>query len=216
MNTKVAPKPVEKTKTAVSIKASDSEITYGDDVTYTATVTIENGKAGETLSGGVQFYMDEVKSSNRVGSARTIKVSGDKAKVELGKSDLTAGDHTIIAVFTPASADTVEGAQAETSTKVEKKKLTWNTSGLRASKTAGTSGEVKVYGTLEVEGILDGEIKFEQPESMMTSGFKSADAGSYKVSVVLEDKEEWKFDPKEPKNYELPDGDPEIKATVNA
>lgn len=216
VNTKVAPKPVEKTKTAVSIKASDSEITYGDDVTYTATVTIENGKAGETLSGGVQFYMDEVKSSNRVGSARTIKVSGDKAKVELGKSDLTAGDHTIIAVFTPASADTVEGAQAETSTKVEKKKLTWNTSGLRASKTAGTSGEVKVYGTLEVEGILDGEIKFEQPESMMTSGFKSADAGSYKVSVVLEDKEEWKFDPKEPKNYELPDGDPEIKATVNA
>lgn len=216
VNTKVAPKPVEKTKTAVSIKASDSEITYGDDVTYTATVTIENGKAGETLSGGVQFYMDEVKSSNRVGSARTIKVSGDKAKVELGKSDLTAGDHTIIAVFTPTSADTVEGAQAETSTKVEKKKLTWNTSGLRASKTAGTSGEVKVYGTLEVEGILDGEIKFEQPESMMTSGFKSADAGSYKVSVVLEDKEEWKFDPKEPKNYELPDGDPEIKATVNA
>lgn len=152
VNTKVAPKPVEKTKTAVSIKASDSEITYGDDVTYTATVTIENGKAGETLSGGVQFYMDEVKSSNRVGSARTIKVSGDKAKVELGKSDLTAGDHTIIAVFTPASADTVEGAQAETSTKVEKKKLTWNTSGLRASKTAGTSGEVKVYGTLEVGG----------------------------------------------------------------
>lgn len=216
VTTKVTEKPVEVAKTAVSVKASDSEVTYGDEVTYTATVTKEGGKTGDALNGGVQFYIDEVESSNRVGSAQTIKASGDQVKVKLGKSDLTAGDHKIIAVYTPGSTDTIEGAQAEATTKVEKKKLTWNTSGLRASKTAGTSGEAKVYGTLEVDGILDGEVKFEQPESMMTSGLKSAEAGTFKVSVVLEDKEEWKFDPKEPKNYELPEGDPEIRATVNA
>lgn len=216
VNTKVTEKPIEVTKTTVTIKASDSEITYGDDVTYTATVTKTDGKTGDALNGGVQFYMDEVDSKNRLGSAQTIKASGDQVKVKVGKSDLTAGDHKIIAVYTPGSTDTIEGNQAETTTKVEKKKLKWNTSGLRASKTAGTSGEVRVYGTLEVDGILDGEVKFEQPESMMTSGLKSADAGTYKVSVVLEDKEEWKFDPEDPKNYELPEGDPEIKASVNA
>ena len=212
VTTKVAEKPVEVIKSAVSLKASEETVTYGDEVTYTATVTREGGKAGDALSGGVQFYMDGEESSNRVGTAQGVQVSGDTVSIRLGRSDLSAGDHKISAVFTP---DAAEGSKAEVTTKVEKKKLTWDASGLKASKTAGTAGEVKVYGTLEVDGILDGEIKFEQPESMVTNGFKSADAGTYKVTVTVEDGE-WTFDPKEPKNYELPEGDPEIRATVNA
>lgn len=212
VTTKVAEKPVEVIKSVVTLKASEETVTYGDEVTYTATVTRDGGRDGDALSGGVQFYMDGEESSNRVGTAQSVRVSGDTVSIKLGRSDLSAGDHKITAVFTP---DAAEGSKAEVTTKVEKKKLTWDVSGLKASKTAGTAGEVKVYGTLEVDGILDGEIKFEQPESMITSGFKSADAGTYKVTVTVEDGE-WTFDPKEPKNYELPEGDPEIKATVNA
>ena len=212
ITTKVAEKPVEVIKSVVTLKAGEETVTYGDEVTYTATVTRDGGRDGDALSGGVQFYMDGEESSNRVGTAQSVRVSGDTVSIKLGRSDLSAGDHRIVAVFTP---DAAEGSKAEVTTKVEKKKLTWDVSGLKASKTAGTAGEVKVYGTLEVDGILDGEIKFEQPESMITSGFKSADAGTYKVTVTVEDGE-WTFDPKEPKNYELPEGDPEIKATVNA
>lgn len=212
VTTQVAEKPVEVIRSAITVKANKDKVTYGDEVTYTATVTRVDGKDGDALSGGVQFYIDGEESSNRVGSAQTISASGNQVSVKLGRSELSAGSHRVIAVFT---SDSVEGSKAEVSTTVDKKQLTWDVSGLRASKTAGTSGEVKVYGTLSVEGIIDGEVKFEQPESMKTNGFKSADAGSYKVTVVVEDGE-WTFDPKEPENYELPEGDPEIKATVNA
>lgn len=200
-------------QSAVALTADKTEITYGGEVTYTATVRIVDGKEGDEISGGLQFYLDGEESKNRVGTAKSIKKSGDKVSIKLNKSDLTAGDRKVTAVF---SSDTAEGSKAEVTTKVGKKQLTWDASGLSASKTAGTSGEAKVYGTLKVEGILDGEVKFEQPEAMITSGLKSADAGSYKVSVVPDEKEEWKFDPKDPQNYALPEEDPQIRATVNA
>lgn len=200
-------------QSAVALTADKTEITYGGEVTYTATVSIVDGKKGDEISGGLQFYLDGEESKNRVGTAKSIKKSGDKVSIKLNKSDLTVGDRKVTAVF---SSDTAEGSKAEVTTKVEKKQLTWDASGLSASKTAGTSGETKVYGTLKVEGILDGEVKFEQPESMITSGLKSADAGSYKVSVVPDEKEEWKFDPSDPQNYALPEEDPQIRATVNA
>ncbi len=213
VNTKVQAKPVETVKSAITLTANESEVTYGDEVTYTATVTKVNGRDGEAFAGGVQFYIDGTESTNRIGSAQSIRVSGDKVSIKLGKSELQAGDHKVTAVF---ASDSAEGSSAEVSTKVEQIKLTWDVSNLRASKTAGTSGEVNVFGTLDVEGILDGEIKFVQPDSAMkTNGFKATEAGTYKVTVTLEDGE-WTFDPKEPKNYALPEGDPEIKATVNA
>lgn len=199
-------------KGEVSVKADKEEVTYGDEVTFTATVTKADGKDGDALGGGVQFYLDGEENTNKVGTAQSIKVSGDTAKITLDKSSLTAGDHKVTARFT---SDTAEGASGDASVKVAKKPLTWNASGLKASKTEGKSDEVTVYGTLSVEGILDGEIKFVQPESMKTNGFKATEAGTYTVTVTPESGE-WTFDPKEPENYELPDGDPEIKATVNA
>lgn len=74
----------------------------------------------------------------------------------------------------------------------------------------GTSGEATVYGELKLDGLLDkDDVTIKQPGKLLTNGLKSAEAGSYKVTVVSEDKE-WKFDPEEPKNYELPEGDPDI------
>ena len=206
---------LEKTGTVIAITASESEnVVYGDEVTYTAVVSKENEDDEDALSGNVQFYENEIADNNKIGSAQSIVMSGDKASITLDSSTLTAGEHKILAAFSGSTS--FEDVSAETSTSVAKKQLTWDVSDLSASKPAGTAGEVTVYGELKLEGLLDEEdVTFKQPDVMTTNGLKSTEAGSYKVTVVSEDKE-WVFDPEEPKNYELPENDPEITAKVNA
>ncbi len=206
---------LEKTGTVMKLTASETEdIVYGDEVTYTAVVSKENEDDADSLSGTVQFYEEEVADDNKIGSAQSITTSGGKVSITLDESVLEAGDHKILAVF--SGSRSFEDVSAEVSTSVAKKQLTWDASGLSASKAAGTAGEVTVYGELKLDGLLDeDDVTFKQPDVLKTNGMKSTEAGSYKVTVVSEDKE-WKFDPEEPKNYELPEGDPEITAKVNA
>ncbi len=206
---------LEKTNAVMKLTADETEdIVYGDEVTYTAVVTKENENDMDVLSGMVQFYEDEIADDNKLGSAKTIAKSGDKVSITLDEDILTAGDHKILAVF--SGSKSFEDVSGEVSTTVAKKQLTWDVSGLSASKAAGTSGEATVYGELKLDGLVDeGDVTIKQPGKLLTNGLKSAEAGSYKVTVVSEDKE-WKFDPEEPKNYELPEGDPEITAKVNA
>ena len=206
---------LEKTGTVMKLTASETEdIVYGDEVTYTAVVSKENEDDADSLSGTVQFYEEEVADDNKIGSAQSITTSGGKVSITLDESVLEAGDHKILAVF--SGSRSFEDVSAEVSASVAKKQLTWDASGLSASKAAGTAGEVSVYGELKLDGLLDeDDVTFKQPDVLKTNGMKSTEAGSYKVTVVSEDKE-WKFDPEEPKNYELPEGDPEITAKVNA
>lgn len=206
---------LEKTGTVMKLTASETEdIVYGDEVTCTAVVSKENEDDADSLSGTVQFYEEEVADENKIGSAQSITTSGGKVSITLDESVLEAGDHKILAVF--SGSRSFEDVSAEVSVSVAKKQLTWDASGLSASKAAGTAGEVTVYGELKLDGLLDeDDVTFKQPEVLKTNGMKSTEAGSYKVTVVSEDKE-WKFDPEEPKNYELPEGDPEITAKVNA
>ncbi len=206
---------LEKTGAVMTLTADETEdIVYGDEVTYTAVVSKENEDDADALSGTVQFYEEEIADNNKIGSAQSIVMSGDRASITLDESTLEAGDHKILAVFSGSAS--FEDVSAEVSTAVAKKQLTWDVSGLSASKAAGTAGEVTVYGELKLDGLLDeDDVTFERPAVLKTNGLKSAEAGSYKVTVVSEDKE-WKFDPEEPKNYELPENDPEITAKVNA
>ena len=206
---------LEKTGTVMKLTASETEdIVYGDEVTYTAVVSKENEDDADSLSGTVQFYEEEVADDNKIGSAQSITTSGGKVSITLDESVLEAGDHKILAVF--SGSRSFEDVSAEVSASVAKKQLTWDASGLSASKAAGTAGEVTVYGELKLDGLLDeDDVTFKQPDVLKTNGMKSTETGSYKVTVVSEDKE-WKFDPEEPKNYELPEGDPEITAKVNA
>ena len=205
----------DKSETVMKLTASETEdVVYGDEVTYTAVVSKENENDVDALNGTVQFYKDEIADDNKLDSAKSIAKSGDKASITLNEDTLTAGDHKILAVF--SGNKSFEDTSGEVSTTVAKKQLTWDVSGLSASKAAGTSGEATVYGELKLDGLLDeDDVTFKQPDKLLTNGLKSAEAGEYKVTVVSEDKE-WKFDPEEPKNYELPEGDPEITAKVNA
>lgn len=206
---------LEKTGAVMTLTASETEdIVYGDEVTYTAVVSKENEDDADALNGNVQFYEEEISDDRKIGSAQSVIMSGDKASITLDESVLEAGDHKILAVF--SGSRSFEDVNAEVSTSVAKKQLKWDTSGLSASKAAGTAGEVTVYGELKLDGLLDeDDVTLERPAVLKTNGLKSTEAGSYKVTVVSEDKE-WKFDPEEPKNYELPEGDPEITAKVNA
>ncbi len=108
----------EVVRTALNLTATRTEITEGDEVTYTATVTKVNGSAGEPLNGRVQFYIDGEAGSNQVGTSQQIGASGDQASVTMNGSVLTVGDHTITAVFT---SDTAEGSRGSINTKVQAK-----------------------------------------------------------------------------------------------
>ena len=201
--------------TSTTITADETEdIVYGDEVTYTIIVTKENVYDTNSFGGTVQLYRDSVADANKIGSAKSVISSGEKVKIKLDEEVLTAGNHKIIAQFWPKSG--YLASSAEISTSVAKKKLTWDVSGLSASKQQGVSGEVTVYGTLKLDGLIDeDDVEIKQPDVMKTNGFKSANAGSYKVTVEPEDGE-WEFDPEDPKNYELPEGEPTITAKVNA
>lgn len=108
----------EVVRTALNLTATRTEITEGDEVTYTATVTKVNGSAGEPLNGRVQFYIDGEAGSNQVGTSQQIGASGDQASVTMNGSVLTVGDHTITAVFT---SDTAEESRGSINTKVRAK-----------------------------------------------------------------------------------------------
>lgn len=197
----------------MELSASRETVTYGRDVTYTAYVHKENEDEADSLSGTVDFYLDTIESAKKIAS-RSVVASGDKVSVTLGKSRLTAGTHTVYAVFSGNSA--YEGLEESVTTTVNRRQLEWNTSRLSASKLAGTEGEAEVFGDLMVDGIQDDDdITFKAASSMKTSGFTATKAGSYTVDVVAEG-DGWSFDPASPANYILPEGNPSITAKVNA
>ncbi len=205
---------MDKTATTMTLTAGKQEgITYGDSVKFTAAVSRADEDDTDAFTGNVQFYVDSVESGNKVGSVQPVTSSGEKVSVTVDHKKLTAGEHKILAVFTANSS--FEDATAEVAVSVEKKQLTWDVSGLSASKSAGTAGEVTVYGELKLEGLLeDDEVTVKQPDVIKTKGLKSAEAGSFKVTVVPGEGE-WEFDPKDPKNYALPEEEPQITAKVN-
>ena len=206
---------MDKTGTTMTVTANKTEgITYGDSVKYTATVARANEDDADAFAGNVQFYIDSVESGNRVGALQPVTTSGEQVSVTADYKKLTAGEHKILAVFTANSS--FEDATAEVATTVAKKPLTWDVSELTASKTEGTAGEVTVYGEIKLEGLLEeGDVTVKQPEVIKTNGLKSAKAGSFKVEVAPEEGE-WEFDPADPKNYTLPEEEPQITAKVNA
>lgn len=206
---------LDKTATTMTVTAGKTEgITYGDSVKYTATVSRADEGDADAFTGNVQFYIDSVESGNRIGALQPVTTSGEKVSVTADYRKLTAGEHKILAVFTANSS--FEDATAEVGTSVAKKPLTWDVSELTASKSEGTAGEVTVYGEIKLEGLLeDGDVTVKQPEVMKTNGLKSAKAGSFKVEVAPEEGE-WEFDPADPKNYTLPEEEPQITAKVNA
>lgn len=84
---------------------------------------------------------------------------------------------------------------------IAKRPLTWDVSGLTASKPQNSQGEAMVYGELRLSGVINDEVALNVSGSLTTEGLAGTkEPGNYEVSVH----ETWTFDPEDPENYELP------------
>lgn len=94
---------------------------------------------------------------------------------------------------------------------IAKRPLTWDVSGLSASKPQNSQEEATVYGELRLSGVVNDEVTLNVSGGLVTEGLAGTkEPGNYNVSV----QGTWTFDLEIPENYELPGkGDP---PTLNA
>ena len=84
---------------------------------------------------------------------------------------------------------------------IAKRPLTWDVSGLSASKPQNSQEEATVYGELRLSGVVDDEVTLNVSGGLATEGLAGTkEPGNYNVSV----QGTWTFDPEIPENYELP------------
>lgn len=82
--------------TATSVASSVNPSVYGENVTFTATVSPTSGTA--TPTGSVQFQIDGVNAGS------PVALSGGTAQI--GRSNLSIGNHTVSAVYSPGAGFT--------------------------------------------------------------------------------------------------------------
>jgi hypothetical protein len=182
-----------------------SGVTYGDSVVYTAKVEKNNPilDALNTLDGTVTFYFDGVKAENLLAT----KTISDTLAVTLDSTRLTAGEHTVYAVYS-GNAEFAAATQNAT-TNVAARSLAWDASGLTALKKYDGDNTATVNGTLLVTGALQGT----DPAFSYTSlsgTYASASAGSQTVNVAVNGAALANS------NYTLPAGNPTFTGKINA
>ena len=130
--------------------------------------------------------------------------------VTLERDRLTAGNHTVYAVYEGNG----DFAAARAEIRVDLLTLGWDASELTASRSQAQGGEAAVYGTLRLTGVLEGDSVTLTPDSgLVTSGLdKYADPGQYPVRVVPANGP-YSLDNQ---NYALPADAPTITAVVHA
>ena len=201
----------DKGAVTVTLTPSASSVTYGDSVTLTADVAKADPGDQDALTGTVQFYLDHIDEAGKVGDAQDI--IDEKPSVTLDRAKLTAGSHTVYAVYEGNNAFAT--AQARAGIEVAPLTLAWDASELTASRSQAQGGEAVVYGTLRLTGVLEGDSVTLTPDSgLVTSGLdKYADPGQYQVRVVPASGGAYALNDS---NYALPADAPTITAVVHA
>ena len=199
----------EKGAVTVALTPSASSVTYGDSVTLTATVAKADPGDQDALTGTVQFYLDRIDEAGKVGEAQAVT---GPLSVTLDRDRLTAGDHTVYAVYEGNNAFAT--AQAQADIKVASLTLGWDASELTASRSQAQSGEAAVYGTLRLTGTLEGDSVTLTPNTgLVTVGLSGVtQPGQYPVRVVPASGP-YSLDNQ---NYALPADAPTITAVVHA
>ena len=200
----------DKGAVTVTLTPSASSVTYGDSVTLTADVAKADPGDQDALTGTVQFYLDHIDEAGKVGEAQAVT---GPLSVTLDRDRLTAGDHTVYAVYEGNNAFAT--AQAKAGIEVAPLTLAWDASELTASRSQAQSGEATVYGTLRLTGALEGDSVTLTPNTgLVTSGLdKYADPGQYQVRVVPASGGAYALNDS---NYALPADAPTITAVVHA
>ncbi len=161
--------------TAVVVASSENPSNYGDTVTFTATVTDNDGTA--TPQGTVAFY----DGSTLLGSGSALSGSGNSATSTYATSALTGGNHTIKAVFTPSAG--FQGSQGTLSQDVDSSTTTTVTSSLNPS----TFGQAVTF-TATVSDTSDtrvptGSVEFFDGSTDLGAGSALSGSGSSATST---------------------------------
>ena len=190
----------------MAMTSDNTNPTYGESVTFTAAVAKGDTTDTDLLTGTVQFYLD----GNAVGGAQDV--TGQEVKITLDRSWLTAGDHTVYAVY---SGNNFFGhSAAQDFVTVAKRQLGWDASDLTASRPQNETGEAAVYGTLQITGVLDGDtVNLTPTTGLVTTGLANeTQPGEYTVEVVPASGDKFTIDND---NYALPAQNPTITATIH-
>ena len=199
----------DKNTVTLTLSADKTGVTYGQSVTYTATLDKDHLflNALDKLDGEVRFYLGDPANGGTLLAAKAVSGSGASASVTLDFDKLTAGGHTLTAVYGGNANFTDAGAAA--STTVAQKALTWDVSGLWASKTADGNADAVINGALRVSGALEGtDPGFTH--SGLTGVYDSAVSGQRTVTVTVADAALANG------NYVLPGAKPSFAGTITA
>ena len=186
-----------------------ADIVYGDNVTYTAVLDRKDviSDAFNALDGSVQFYLDGTEGENRIGSAQTVTDSTKAVSITLDRAALTAGSHTVYAVY--GGNENFSGVTAQEAAEVARRILNWDVSGLSALKRQDGSQTASIDGSLLVSGTFSGE-DAGFTYTRLTGVYDSAEAGSRTVTVTVVGAAV--ANP----NYALPSGNPVFTGKINA
>ncbi len=211
--------------TVITIKASTTEVSgkySANQSTFTITVV---DKAAVTISGIVlENKTYDGRPAAYSGTPTAIDESGapvdgltytyqwkDAEGNLLSEAPRDAGSYSLTVT---AESDTHMG-ETTRSLIIAKRKLTWDVSGLTASKPQASQGEAMVYGELILSGVINGEVTLNVTGSLTTYGLAGTkEPGNCDVAVHGT----WNFDPVSPQNYELPDENepPMVSARITA
>ena len=184
-----------------------ADVSYGDSVTYTAVLDREDTVSGSAIDGSVQFYLDGTAEENQIGSAQTVTNDMKTADITLDRTALTAGSHTIYAVY--SGNEDYSGVTAQVTVEVARQTLSWDVSGLSALKRQDGGLEAKVEGSLLVSGTYSGEDAGFTYTSL-TGLYDGAESGVHSVTVTVDGAAVANT------NYTLPSGNPVFTGQINA
>ena len=177
---------VGKSGTSTAVDSSEHPSSYGDDVTFTATVT---PVAGALDGGTVQFY----DGSTAIGSARTVdtstgKATYDTASLSVGSHDITAvysGDSNFTTSTSPAFTQVVGKSSSTTAVDSDTNPSTFGQS-VKFTATVGSAHFTPTGGTVQ---FYDGTDTLGSPATVDGSGkatltIANLDVGTHGITAV--------------------------------
>ena len=215
-DTNFASTPVKATLTVtekgivdVKLTADKTAVTYGDTVTVTASAAKQDANDTDPLAGTLTLYLGDKAISEPLNDlTKEITVTLDKAK-------LTAGTHTLKAVFTSGNEFFANNDNTTQNITVAQKTLTWNTSAItvavRSDAEEDAFANPPVQGKLAIDGVLEGD-KVEFTYTGLTAPAMTKTPAEQKLNLTVTGAA---ISGDSVANYKLPDTDPEVIATVN-